>query len=214
MNFRTARANMVREQLIRRGIRDPRVIEAMGKVPRERFIEGPMKHKAYEDGPLPIGENQTISQPYIVAFMSEALELAGREKVLEVGTGSGYQTAVLAELAKSVFTVELIDVLLKKAKKSLRDLGYPNIHFKLSDGTLGWNENAPYDGIIVTAAAPAVPRPLFEQLDEGGKLIIPVGGTFSQELKKIVKQKEGFTEKNLIPVRFVSLVGEYGWKPE
>ena len=134
--------------------------------------------------------------------------------MLEVGTGSGYQTAVLAELAKSVFTVELIDVLLKKAKKSLRDLGYPNIHFKLSDGTLGWNENAPYDGIIVTAAAPAVPRPLFEQLDEGGKLIIPVGGTFSQELKKIVKQKEGFTEKNLIPVRFVSLVGEYGWKPE
>lgn len=211
MDFETARQNMVNEQLIPRGIRDSRVLEAMGKVPRERFVKGVMKRSAYEDAPLPIGEDQTISQPYIVALMTEALELEGGEKILEIGTGSGYQTAVLAELAGTVYTVERIDTLMQGAETTLAGLGYRNIQFKLFNGTLGWPENAPYNGILVTAGAPRVPKPLLEQLDEGGRLAIPVGSRFSQELKKIKKEQGRMVESNLTPVRFVNLVGEYGW---
>lgn len=214
MDFETARQNMIMKQLIPRGIRDSRVIEAMGKVPRERFIKGPMKRSAYEDAPLPIGEDQTISQPYIVALMTESLELEGWEKVLEIGTGSGYQAAVLAETAGTVYTVERIETLMKEAKATLGELGYRNIRFKLFDGTLGWVEHAPYHGILVTAGAPYAPKPLLDQLDEGGRLVIPVGDRFSQELKKIIKEKGRVLEKSLSPVRFVNLIGEYGWAGE
>lgn len=210
--YRVARERMVETQIKARGIMDSRVIQAMLKIPRHLFVEDALKDQAYGDFPLPIGEGQTISQPYIVALMTEALELKGNERVLEIGTGSGYQTAILAELSAWVYTIEKYSSLLEKAKKVLNKLGYKNISFKLGDGSCGWKEVSPFQAIIVTAAAPDIPSPLKEQLDEGGRIIIPVGDPFSQVLIKGVKKGGELHTKILEYVRFVKLVGEYGFK--
>ncbi|MGC9108915.1 MAG: protein-L-isoaspartate(D-aspartate) O-methyltransferase [Caldimicrobium sp.] len=210
--YRVARERMVETQIKARGIKDERVLKAMLKVPRHLFVPSSLRDQAYGDFPLPIGEGQTISQPYIVALMTEALELKGKERVLEIGTGSGYQTAILAELATWVYTIEKYSILQEKAKAILFELGYKNISFKIGDGTLGWQEAAPFDAIIVTAAAPQIPLPLIEQLAEGGRIVIPVGDEFSQVLVKGIKKGETLHTKSLEPVRFVKLVGEYGFK--
>jgi protein-L-isoaspartate(D-aspartate) O-methyltransferase len=202
---------MVSGQLVSRGIEDERVLAAMRKVPRHLFVPEDQQDSAYGDYPLPVGHSQTISQPYIVAYMTEALQLEGRERVLEIGTGSGYQTAILAELAREVFTVERIGELLGNAKQKLMSLGYRNIRFKVGDGTLGWEDHAPYDGIIVTAAGPEVPKPLLEQLAEGGRLVVPVGRRFNQRLVRVRKEKYSYREQPLMDVRFVDLVGLHGW---
>ena len=212
LDYRLAREKMVKNQLIPRGISDPRLLEVMGKVPRHLFVEEALVGEAYNDHPLPIGHKQTISQPYIVALMTEALGLTGKEKTLEIGTGSGYQTAILADLSNTVYTVERIKDLLVNARTLLAELGYKNILFKAFDGTLGWKEYEPYDAIIVTAGAPKIPQPLFDQLGEGGRLIIPVGNRFSQELIKVTKKRGSYIEKNLGGCRFVDLVGIHGWK--
>jgi len=188
------------------------VLDAMGKVPRDRFVEEALVNEAYNDHPLPIGHNQTISQPYIVALMTEALELTGKEMTLEIGTGSGYQTAILAELSKRVCTIERVRPLMVKARTVLAELGYNNILFKAFDGTLGWKEYEPYDAIIITAGAPKIPQPLLDQLADGGRLIIPVGNRFSQELIKATRKKGNIIQKNLGGCRFVDLVGIHGWK--
>jgi len=211
-DYNRDREEMLMSQLMPRGIDDPRVLEAMRKVPREVFVQGPMQDEAYDDRPLPIGEDQTISQPFIVALMSQALGLRDEDKVLEIGTGSGYQAAVLAELSQAVYTVERIDSLLETARTNLEKLGYTNVHLKRFDGTLGWPEHAPYDAIMVTAAAPRIPRPLFGQLKEGGRMVIPIGDRLGQDLVKVTKKQHGYFEQNLGGVRFVSLVGDYGWK--
>jgi protein-L-isoaspartate(D-aspartate) O-methyltransferase len=210
--YRLARERMVETQIKARGIKDERVLKAMLKVPRHLFVDEALRDQAYGDFPLPIGEGQTISQPYIVALMTEALELKGIERVLEIGTGSGYQTAILAELTLWVYTIERFPTLLERAKKVLNELGYKNISFKLDDGTLGWKEAAPFDAIIVTAASPKIPPPLVEQLAEGGRIVIPVGDEFSQTLIKGVKKGGKLHTKALEPVRFVKLVGAYGFK--
>jgi protein-L-isoaspartate(D-aspartate) O-methyltransferase len=210
--YRLARERMVETQIKARGLKDERVLKAMLKVPRHLFVDEALRDQAYGDFPLPIGEGQTISQPYIVALMTEALELKGNERVLEIGTGSGYQTAILAELALWVYTIERFPTLLERAKKVLKELGYKNISFKLDDGTLGWKEAAPFDAIIVTAASPDIPPPLVEQLAEGGRMVIPVGDEFSQTLIKGVKRGGKLHTKALEPVRFVKLVGAYGFK--
>jgi protein-L-isoaspartate(D-aspartate) O-methyltransferase len=212
VDYRVARQRMVKNQLLSRGIKDSRVLQAMGKVPRDRFVEEALLGEAYNDHPLPIGHNQTISQPYIVALMTEALELTGDENVLEIGTGSGYQAAVLAELARRVCTVERVKPLLNKARRVLQELGYQNILFKAFDGTLGWEQYAPYEAIVVTAGAPKIPTPLLEQLAEGGRLVIPVGNHFSQDLIRVTRRKRGNLEENLGGCRFVKLVGLHGWK--
>jgi len=199
--------SMVTEQIQRRGISDKLVLSAMRKVPRQEFVPDNMKSYAYEDSPLPIGENQTISQPYIVALMTELLGLKGGEKVLEIGTGSGYQAAVLAEIAKEVYTIEIIKYLADSADERLHRLGYKNVTVKYGDGYQGWEEHAPFDGIIVTAAPDHIPQPLVDQLKIGGRMVIPVGDTF-QELKLIVKKDKNITEKNIVPVRFVPMTGE------
>jgi protein-L-isoaspartate(D-aspartate) O-methyltransferase len=175
-------------------------------------VEEALVGEAYNDHPLPIGHKQTISQPYIVALMTEALELEGTEKVLEIGTGSGYQTAILAELSKAVYTVERIEPLLVKSKQLLRELGYTNIQFKVSDGTIGWEEFAPYDAIMVTAGAPKIPQPLLDQLADGGRMVIPIGNRYSQDLIRVKRDKNRFLEKNLGGCRFVDLIGNHGWK--
>ncbi|MCD4715703.1 MAG: protein-L-isoaspartate(D-aspartate) O-methyltransferase [Desulfobacterales bacterium] len=211
-DYRLARERMVKSQLLPRGIKDPRVLKVMGKIPRNRFIEEALSGEAYNDHPLPIGHKQTISQPYIVALMTEILELTGEEKVLEIGTGSGYQTAILADLSRKVFTVERIRDLMVKARNNLADLGYNNIMFKAFDGTLGWKEYEPYDAIMVTAGAPKIPEPLLDQLAEGGRLIIPVGNRFSQELIKVTRKKGNIIQKNFGGCRFVDLLGVHGWK--
>jgi len=203
---------MVDIQLVPRGIRDPLVLEAMGKVAREEFVPKNLRESAYSDNALPIAENQTISQPYIVALMTQALELKGGEKVLEIGTGSGYQSAILAEIAGEVYTVERISALNDRAKEILSKLGYRNIHYKVVNGTLGWPERSPYDAIIVTAGAPKIPEPLMEQLAEGGRLVIPVGDSLGQDLLKIRKGGGEPLTEDLGAVRFVRLVGEYGWE--
>ncbi len=210
--FRIARERMVKEQIYARGIRDKRVLNAMLKVPRHLFVDKGLRDSAYSDHPLPIGEGQTISQPYIVALMTEALSLKGDEKVLEIGTGSGYQTAILAELCKEVYTIERIPILSIRAQKLLRGLGYKNIFFKIGDGTKGWEEYAPYDGIIVTAAAKTIPKPYLDQLADGGRLVIPVGDAFSQDLIVVTREGNKFKEKSLGGCRFVKLIGEHGWK--
>jgi protein-L-isoaspartate(D-aspartate) O-methyltransferase len=210
--YQLARENMVRSQLIPRGIRDTRVLQAMGEVPREKFVPDNMKLYAYEDSPLAIGMGQTISQPYIVALMTEALVLTGTEKTLEIGTGSGYQAAILSLMCKSVYSVERIAALSENAKNVLNELGYKNIFLKIYDGTLGWSENAPYDAIMVTAGAPVIPDPLIAQLKEGGRLVVPVGDRISQELIKVVRKGESYYQEDLGGVRFVNLIGEYGWK--
>ncbi|MBN1276377.1 MAG: protein-L-isoaspartate(D-aspartate) O-methyltransferase [Deltaproteobacteria bacterium] len=211
-DYRLVRERMVKNQIISRGIRDVRVLKAMEKVPRDRFVDEALVGEAYNDHPLPIGQRQTISQPFIVALMTEALELSGNDRILEIGTGSGYQTAILAELSKTVCTVEKISALLARARKVLNDLGYDNILYRISDGTLGWKEYEPYDAIIVTAGAPRIPQPLLDQLADGGRMIIPVGNRFSQELIKIKRKKGSFLQENLGGCRFVDLLGVHGWK--
>jgi len=202
---------MVEEQLVRRGVTDERVLAAMRRVPRHRFVEEALRDRAYLDKALPIGEKQTISQPYMVAAMSEALELGGRERVLEIGTGSAYQTAVLAELAESVFSVERIAAFVPLARRRLESLGYYNVLVHVGDGTIGWSEHAPYDGILVTAAAPQVPRPLLEQLQIGGRLVVPLGPEECQTLMRIRRDEGGFHEESLGECRFVKLIGRHGW---
>ena len=213
-DYRLARERMVKNQLIPRGISDKRVLAAMGRVQRHLFVEEALEGEAYNDHPLPIGHKQTISQPYIVALMTEALELTGKEITLEIGTGSGYQTAVLAELSKTVFTIERIRPLLDNARTLLEKMGYVNIRFKAFDGTLGWKEFGPFDAIMVTAGAPRIPEPLKEQLTEGGRMIVPVGNKFSQELIKVTRVKGIFREENLGGCRFVDLIGLHGWKEQ
>jgi protein-L-isoaspartate(D-aspartate) O-methyltransferase len=210
-DYRLARERMVKTQLIPRGISNQRVLEAMAKVHRHLFVEEGLIGEAYNDHPLPIGHKQTISQPYIVALMTEALELAGTEKTLEIGTGSGYQTAILAELSKAVYTVERVEPLLVKSKELLRELGYTNIQFKVADGTIGWKEFAPYDAVMVTAGAPRMPQPLLDQLADGGRMVIPIGNRLSQDLIRVKRDKNRFLEKDLGGCRFVDLIGNHGW---
>jgi protein-L-isoaspartate(D-aspartate) O-methyltransferase len=211
-DFVLARKRMVHEQLVSKGIRDKRVLAAMLKIPRHLFIEEGLWHQAYGDFPLPIGEGQTISQPYIVALMTEALHLKGGERVLEIGTGSGYQTAILAELTTYVFSIERINTMAARARKILDALGYAHVLIRVGDGTLGWADEAPFAAIIVTAGAPKIPANLVDQLEVGGRLIIPVGDEFSQSLLSVVKNEKGFREENLGGVRFVKLIGDLGWK--
>lgn len=205
------REHMVESQLVRRGIKDRRVLDAMRQVPRHLFIPKDMRDLAYCDGPLPIGQGQTISQPYIVALMTELLELTGQEKVLELGTGSGYQAAILSRLVSQVYSVERHAALAEQAEKVFAQLGYDNIVISVGDGTLGWPEHSPYEAIIVTAAAPDVPQPLMEQLADGGRLVAPVGSRWSQVLAKVKRQGETLTKEHLTAVAFVPLVGKYGW---
>jgi protein-L-isoaspartate(D-aspartate) O-methyltransferase len=209
--FQRARRQMVQMQLAARGIHDERVLEAMGKVPRHLFVPEEMREHAYEDSPLPIGEGQTISQPYIVAKMTEALSLNPHDRILEIGTGSGYQAALLAELAGHVYGIELLASLLDRAHRILGRLGYENITLRQGDGTLGWTEFAPYNAIMVTAGAPHVPEPLERQLAVGGRMVIPVGDRYSQELVTVIKRPEGMAHMNLGGCRFVNLMGEQGW---
>ncbi len=203
---------MVRSQLIQRKIRDARTLEAMRRVPREAFVPEKVRGSAYDDRPLPIGENQTISQPYMVALMTEALELTGGETVLEIGTGSGYQTAVLAEIVKTVFSIERIGPLADSARALLQQLGYANVTVLVGDGTLGAAEHAPFDAIIVTAGSPGVPLSLKEQLADGGRLVIPVGSRGYQELNRIRRQGNDFITENLGGCVFVPLIGVQGWE--
>jgi len=211
-DFKLARERMVKNQLMARSIKDERVLQAMGKIPRHLFIQEALAGEAYNDHPVPIGEKQTISQPYIVALMTEALELEGSENTLEIGTGSGYQTAILAELSSRVYTIERIKSLLVKARKLLAKLDYNNILFKAFDGTLGWKDYAPFDAIMVTAGAPSVPEPLKEQLADNGRIIIPVGDRYTQELIKITRKGENFEQESFGGCRFVNLIGVHGWK--
>jgi len=206
---------MVESQLIARGIRDRRVIEAMQKLPRHLFVEEAMAAQAYNDNPLPIGERQTISQPYMVALMTELLELKGKEKVLEIGTGSGYQAAVLAMLADRVCTIERIRPLALRARKVLDSLGLLNVNIKIDDGTCGWEEEAPFDAIVVTAGAPEIPPKLVAQLAPGGRLVVPVGDQFSQTLVRVLKKEDGsYAMEQSIGCRFVKLIGRDGWEAE
>ena len=213
-DFIKERLAMVEEQLRRRGIRDERVLSAMAKVPRHLFVPSASQSESYEDRPLPIGDGQTISQPYMVALMTQSLDLGGEEKILEIGTGSGYQSAILAELARMVFTMERLFPLIQKSEMRLRNLGYENIHCRLGDGSQGWPEKAPFDGIIVTAGAPEVPEVLKSQLSEGGRLVIPVGSRYSQTLLKITKKRNRFEEEDITGCVFVPLVGKSGWREE
>jgi protein-L-isoaspartate(D-aspartate) O-methyltransferase len=211
--YESKRIQMVETQIRDRGVKDRRVLEAFRKVPRHLFLDEALWPQAHEDHPLPIGEKQTISQPYIVALMTEALRLTGHEKVLEIGTGSGYQTAILAELAEQVYSIERIPSLAKRARKLLDDLMYTNVIVNIGDGTQGWKEYSPYGGIIVTAAAPDAPDTLLQQLETGGRLVIPIGDEFQQDL--IVYFKEGddrYREENYGGVRFVKLIGAHGWR--
>ncbi|OKY76400.1 MAG: protein-L-isoaspartate O-methyltransferase [Desulfobulbaceae bacterium DB1] len=210
-NYALARARMVREQLVPRGIHDERVLDAMGTVPRNLFVQDALQSQAYGDFPLPIGEGQTISQPYIVALMTQALRLRGHEKVLEIGTGCGYQTAVLARLCERVYTVERIKSLHIMARRTFDRLALLNIVCKIDDGTLGWPEHGPYDAIMVTAAGPHIPPALLDQLADPGRLIIPVGDRMSQELIVVDKVEGSISRQCIESVRFVSLIGSQGW---
>ncbi|MCL5024275.1 MAG: protein-L-isoaspartate(D-aspartate) O-methyltransferase [Nitrospirae bacterium] len=212
--FQRLREWMVADQLVPRGVKDPRVLRAMEKVPRHLFVDESLQDKAYDDMALPVGESQTISQPYIVAVMTELLELRGGEKVLEIGTGSGYQAAILAELAAEVYTVERIRSLSERAEQTLRYLGYADIHFRVADGTLGWPEAAPFERVLITAGAPEIPEPLAEQLSEGGILVAPVGDRFAQQLIKAKKLQGRLSKEYHTPCVFVPLVGEHGWKDD
>jgi protein-L-isoaspartate(D-aspartate) O-methyltransferase len=214
VDFPKARVKMVEEQIISREIRDLRVIAAMKKVPRHLFVEEALQGQAYSDHPLPIGEKQTISQPYMVALMTEALQLTGKEKVLEIGGGSGYQTAILAELAERVFSIERIRPLAIRARQLIYELGYFNVEIKIFDGTYGWAEEGPFDAIMVTAGAPDIPQPLLDQLTMGGRLVIPVGDAFVQDLIRITKTEYGIKKEDLGGCRFVKLIGKYGWNDE
>jgi protein-L-isoaspartate(D-aspartate) O-methyltransferase len=205
--YEKMRINMVRDQIKNRGITDEDVLNAMQRVPRHEFVPDHLKKYAYADEPLPIGEDQTISQPYIVAYMTEKLQLSHGDKVLEIGTGSGYQAAVLAQIIDTVYTIEIVDVLARRAKQKLAALGYDNIFVKSGDGYKGWPENAPFDAIIITAAPTIIPEPLVEQLRTGGRMILPLGD-YSQDLVLITKNEQGISEQKLLPVRFVPMTGE------
>lgn len=214
-DFTIARKRMVEDQVIGRGIKDRRVIDAMLKVPRHKFVEEALEGKAYQDAPLPIGEKQTISQPYMVAVMSEALALDGSEKVLEVGTGSGYQAAVLALLADRVFSLERIPSLARRARKVLDGCGFSKVNIRVADGTHGWQDMAPFQAIIVTAGAPEVPQNYLDQLAIGGRLVIPVGDRDTQVLLRITRTGEReYQEEQMLGCRFVPLIGNHGWEKE
>src|SRR6266481_6116558 len=208
LDFAAERQRMVQQQLMARGVHEERVLAAMAKVPREEFVPADSRAATYEDGPLPIGNGQTISQPYIVAFMTEQLRLSPTDRVLEIGTGSGYQAAILAELAREVYTIEIVAPLAQSAEAALQRLGYKNVHVKVGDGYKGWPENAPFDAIIVTCAPDRVPRPLTDQLKEGGRMIIPVGDRFAQQLYLLEKKNGQLKESAVLPVRFVPMAGE------
>ena len=212
--YNETRQVMVETQIKRRGVLDPRVLAAMAKVPRHRFIPRHLWEQAYSDYPLPIGEEQTISQPYIVALMTQALELTGPEKVLELGTGSGYQAAVLAELAAQVYTIERIPTLARTAEQVLASLGYDNVHVIVADGTLGWVGEAPFDAILVTAGSPQVPPPLLDQLAMVGRLVIPVGDRYTQTLTRVRRTPDGLQHEYLGGCRFVKLIGRHGWQAD
>jgi len=210
MNYIAARAKLIKN--LGSEIEDKRVLAAISRIPREEFVPLEYRHQAYEDKPLPIGWEQTISQPYIIALMTEALEITGSEKVLELGTGSGYQTAILAELANRVITVERVKPLAESARKVLDSLGYTNIEIHLAGETLGWKQGVPYDAIMVTAGAPGVPDELMSQLSFGGRMVIPVGSRYTQELCKITKRKDKNVVQKLCGCRFVSLIGKEAWE--
>jgi len=209
--YETARTRMVEEQLVQRGVTDERVLAAMRRVPRHLFVEVPLRDRAHGDHPLPIGEEQTISQPYIVGLMSSLLELTGQEKVLEIGTGSGYQTAVLAELARRVCSIERLPRLAERARATLEGLGYDNVWVRVGNGTLGWPDQAPFDRIIVTAGGPAVPPPLVQQLAEGGRMVLPVGSADNQVLTIVENVGGEIRQRTHGECKFVKLVGKYAW---
>ena len=211
-DFLWARERMVQEQAVARGIEDIRVIAALRKIPRHLFVDAGIVNRAYDDSALPIGEKQTLSQPYMTARMVEALALGGDEKVLEIGTGSGYQTALLAELCFNVFSVEKIRVLSRKARTLLDQLEYHNIALHVGDGTIGWSEHSPYDAIIVSAGSPSVPQPLLEQLGARGRLVIPIGDEQTQTLLRVSRSSSGFENEQLGECKFVKLFGKYGWR--
>jgi len=210
--FAREREKMVEGQLVRRGISDERVLAALRRIPRHRFVEEGLQHRAYGDYPLPIGEEQTISQPYIVALMTSLLELTGGEKVLDIGTGSGYQTAVLAELSRRVCSIERLPRLAERARKLLESLGYANVWIRVGNGALGWPDEAPFDRILVAAAGPSVPPPLVEQLGEGGRLVAPVGDEESQTLTLVERRHGEVHTRAMGECRFVKLVGKYAWE--
>ena len=212
INYESERRLMVDEQIAARGVKDPRVLAAMRKVPRHEFLPEAMRGMAYGDHALPLGEGQTISQPYMVALMTELLELQDTERVLEIGTGSGYQAAVLAELCEKVYSVERVKMLAEKARATLDRLGYKRVAIKVYDGTYGWKDMAPFDAIMVTAGAPDIPAPLVEQLREGGRMVIPVGERYGQVLVKAIKTAEGIITVKSTPCMFVPLIGNHGWK--
>src|SRR5881227_3424237 len=214
IDLASERQRMVQGQLMSRGVRDERVLAAMSKVPREEFVPQDSRATSYTDQPLPIGYGQTISQPYIVAFMTEQLHPSSSDSVLEIGTGSGYQAAVLAELVAEVYSIEIIEPLAKSAEATLQRLGYKNVHVKVGDGYKGWSEHAPFDSIIVTCAPEHVPQPLIDQLKEGGRMIIPVGAKFAQELYLLEKKDGRLEQSAVLPVRFVPMAGQGGEKPE
>ena len=206
---------MVESQIVARGINDRRLIDTMLKVPRHIFVEEAMASQAYSDTPLPIGEKQTISQPYMVALMTEMLQLKGTDRVLEIGTGSGYQTAILAQLADRVYTIERIRPLALKARKALDSLGLLNINLRIEDGTCGWESEAPFDAIMVTAGAPDVPGHLIDQLSIGGRLVIPVGNQWEQVLVRVIKGADGtIIREESTNCRFVKLIGKFGWSDD
>ncbi len=211
MDYEILRRQMVQEQLIPRGIKNPRVLDSFYKIERHLFIPENLRKSAYADFPLPIAEGQTISQPYIVALMTESLGLTGKEKVLEIGTGSGYQTAILAELTGDVYSIERFEALAEKAQTILSELGYKNIKIKVGDGTLGWEEGAPFDRIIITAASHKIPMPLIEQLADNGRLILPLGESFSQVLTLVEKKDGELKSTDICGCVFVPLVGKHGW---
>ncbi|MBS3733251.1 MAG: protein-L-isoaspartate(D-aspartate) O-methyltransferase [Desulfobacterales bacterium] len=208
--FRQQRMQMIHDQLKARGIRDPEILKAFEKVQRHRFVPDRLQQFAYADRPLPIGEGQTISQPYIVAVMTRALELKKTDRVLEIGTGSGYQAAIIAELCDRVYTIEIIESLAETARKTLSGLGYENVHVKIGDGFKGWPEHAPFDAIIVTCAPTEIPEPLKEQLAEGGRMVIPVGKSSDQQLVLLEKQEGDLLKKEILPVLFVPMVDDRG----
>ena len=211
-NYLRAREKMVDEQIAARGVTNPRLLAAMRKIPRHLFVDPGLQQRAYDDSSLPIGQKQTLSQPYMAARITEALNLSGDERVLEVGTGSGYQTALLAELSFNVFSVEKIRALATKARGILDRLQYHNVAIQVGDGTIGWPEHSPFDAIAVTAGAPDLPRPLLEQLTPGGRLVIPVGDEHTQVLVRITRNGSKFEEEQLGDCRFVKLRGKFGWQ--
>lgn len=214
MDFADIRHRMVEEQIRGKGIKDELVLAAMRKVPRHLFVEESLREQAYNDYPLPIFGGQTISQPYMVALMSECLQLKGGEKVLEVGTGSGYQAAILAEIADKVYSIERDPHLARMARELLNELNYVNVIVKVGDGTLGWREFAPFDGIIVTAGSPVIPQPLQEQLGDGGRLVVPVGSSSFQNLMCIERRGSKLKSQEVCGCTFVPLIGNHGWKQE